>query len=311
MQIFYDTKDVNIDACVVALGFFDGVHIGHTELIKRAVAEAAKRGVLSVVYTFSRHPLEYLHSDKEIKYIYSQTEKADVLSSLGVDVVIFDDFSRVKDFSASDFVENILISRLNAKGLVCGFNFRFGKGGAGDSDTLRSLSSIYNCPLWVIAPVCAQGETVSSGRIRSLIEQGKMEMVSLLLGRPFCHNEIVCHGHKLGRTLGFPTANLMFHPTCAVPPRGVYFTITHYNGESFYSVTNIGTRPTVGDGQTESVCETYIIGFDHEVYGERISVDFYKMERPEIRFDSFKELSRALENDVSSALDYFKNEKEI
>ena len=131
----------------------------------------------------------------------------------------------------------------------------------------------------------------------------------MLLEKPFSLEGVVCHGRRIGHSLGFPTVNIKISDSKPMPAKGVYFTKTFYNGAEYVSVTNIGTRPTVGDGQTESVCETHIVGFDKELYGEKIRVDFYKMSRPETRFESLELLSKALQNDVLSAVDYFKSEE--
>lgn len=293
---------------VVALGFFDGVHIGHRELIKKAVGEANKNSLPCVVYTFSEHPRKALFPNLETKCIYTAEDKSLAFEELGVDATVYDSFTDVCDMTPSEFVEDVLVARLSVKAVVCGYNFRFGKGNAGDIDTLRSLLSLYRVPLYVIPPVCAGDEPVSSARIRSLIEAGDVECTRLLLTRPYSVSESVVHGRRIGHTLGFPTVNIKIPQTRPIPPNGVYFTKTVYNGEKWCSVTNIGVRPTVRDGETQSVCETHIIGFDKDIYGEEIKVEFYKLHRPETEFDSLEKLSSVLKNDVSAAVEYFKTE---
>jgi len=186
--------------------------------------------------------------------------------------------------------------------------FRFGKNNAGDVDTLRSLLSAFGIPLFVIPPVCAGDEAVSSGRIRALIEDGDVLTARLLLDTPYSVEETVVRGHRIGHTLGFPTVNVRIPANRPTPKKGVYFTKTKYGGKEWISVTNIGTRPTVRDGETQSVCETHIIGFDREIYGDKVRLEFYKLHRPETQFDSLDELSEVLKNDVLSAIDYFKAE---
>ncbi len=308
MQIYNKTTPT-IEECVAVLGFFDGVHIGHRELIKKALAERERLAVPVAVYTFFEHPRSILFPDFSARCIYTNAEKTEVLEALGVDVVIYEDFSAVRNLTPSQFVEEILIENLKVKSVVCGYNFRFGKDNSGDIDTLKSLLASYGIALHVIAPVCAGDEPVSSGRIRALIEKGEVDTARLLLGKPFSFSGKVCHGHRIGHSLGFPTANIKILSDKPTPPNGVYFTKTFYNGEKYVSVTNIGTRPTVGDGQTESVCETYIVDFDEDIYGEEIAVEFYKLHRPETRFDSLDTLSKNLMHDVQSAVDYFKSEE--
>lgn len=309
MHIYIKEKP-NIDKSVVALGFFDGVHIGHRELIKKAVAEGKRLNAPVAVYTFFDHPRNFIFPKDPARCIFSNEEKANVLEELGVDILIYEDFPRVMDYSPSRFVDEILIGELRAESAVCGFNFRFGKDNSGDTDTLKNLLRPHGADLSVIPPVCAGDMPVSSGRIRELIEKGELETANLLLCRPFSVTESVCHGHRLGHTLGFPTANIVIPKTRPALPNGVYFTKTCYKGREYISVTNIGTRPTVDDGETEAVCETYITDFDKEIYEEAITVKFFKMHRCEKKFDSLEALSLKLKNDVVDAQRYFKKEEE-
>ncbi len=307
MQIF-ENLEPDISGCVVALGFFDGVHIGHRELIKKAVAESERLSLPTAVYTFREHPRSVLFPDDKIELIYSNDEKAEVLESLGVDILVFQDFSKVRDMTPSQFAEEIIEGKLHASSVVCGYNFRFGKNNSGDVDTLRSLLSAYGITLSVIPPICVGDLPVSSGRIRELLEQGRVDVVRLLLDRPYSVTDNVIHGHRIGHSLGFPTANLPLSDRLPTLPVGVYFTKTELDGSAYNSVTNIGIRPTVRDGETHPVCETHIIGYDGDIYGKRIRVMFYKMHRPETQFDSLDELSKALARDVRLAVDYFEKE---
>lgn len=308
MQIYNKTTPT-IEECVAVLGFFDGVHIGHRELVKKALAESERLAVPVAVYTFFEHPRNTLLPESPARCIYTNKEKSEVFEALGVDFLIYDDFPVVKDLLPSQFVEDILVAKMNAKAVICGYNFRFGKGNSGDIDTLKNLLAPHGVSLHVIPPVCAGDDTVSSGRIRALIENGDVDMARLLLERAFSLEGEVCHGHRIGHSLGFPTANIKIPSDKPVPPNGVYFTKTVYNGKEYISVTNIGTRPTVGDGQTESVCETYIVDFDGDIYGEKIRVEFFKLHRHETRFDSLDILSATLKQDVECAVNYFKSEE--
>lgn len=308
MQIYNKTTPT-IKECVAVLGFFDGVHIGHRELVKKAVAEGDKHSVPVCVYTFFEHPRNTLFPESPAKCIYTNDEKSSTFDELGVDCLIYSDFSEVRYLSPSEFVETILVGKLGVKSVVCGYNFRFGKDNVGDIDTLKNLLAPYGVGLLVIPPVCAGNDTVSSGRIRTLIENGNVDIARLLLEKPFSLEGEVCHGRRIGHSLGFPTANIKISTDKPVPSNGVYFSKTFYDGKLYASVTNIGTRPTVRDGQTESVCETYIIDFDGEIYGKTIRVDFYKLHRPETRFDSLEALSEALKRDVECSANYFKSEE--
>ncbi len=294
---------------VVALGFFDGVHVGHRELIKKTVSEARRKGTRALVYTFSSHPSHFLNPSSPVKLIYSKEERERLLLSLGVDEVVFEDFERVKDFTPLEFVENVLVGELSAEAAVCGYNFRFGKGNSGDIDSLTSLLSAFGKPLFVIPPVCAEGEPVSSGRIRRLLEDGNVEKAGLFLYDNYHVSAPVVSGKHLGHSLGFPTANTELDSSAVSLKRGVYYTKTIYGTKEYLSVTNIGIRPTVNDGKTASVVETHLIDFDGEIYGEAITVIFYRFAREEKRFCSFEQLSQALRQDVEACEAYFKKEE--
>ncbi len=294
-----------IEKSVVAIGFFDGVHIGHQELIKKAVSLSHELSVSCVVYTFSYHPIKTLCPEKDVYYITNNERKCEIFERLGVDAVVFDDFLRVKDMSPSLFVEEVLVKLLGSKAVVCGYNFKFGKGNSGDIDTLSSLLSTFGKRLFVIPPVCAGDTAVSSARIRALINCGEVDVVQKLLGEPFTVKGNVVHGHRLGHSLGFPTANVELLKDSVVLKRGVYYTKTFVDRKEYLSVTNIGIRPTVDDGQTENVCETHIIGLDKDIYGKMIEIHFCKFARDEIKFKSFEFLSETLLKDVHGCEKYF------
>ncbi len=307
MHIYMNERP-SLSRSAVALGFFDGVHIGHRELIKKTVAEAKKIGGRAVVYTFSEHPSHVISPDKKVKTIYSNRKKAEVFESLGVDVVIFDDFKDVKNFTPLEFVQNVLINTFDAESVICGYNFRFGKGNTGDIDTLSSIISSFGRKLFVIPPVCAGDEPVSSNRIRALIESGDVRSAHLLLSQPYTVVSKVVHGKHIGHSLGYPTANTEFEKESVVPLRGVYFTKALLCEKEYIAVTNVGLRPTIHDGAENDVCETHIIGFDGDFYGENLSVSFYARARDEREFDSLASLSSALRQDVENSKKYFENE---
>ena len=298
-----------IEKSVVAIGFFDGVHIGHRELIKKAVTLSRQKKCPCVVYTFSAHPIKTLFPDKEVYYITTNEQKAEIFESLGVDVVVFDDFARVKDMTPALFVETVLLKLLGSDDVVCGYNFKFGKNNTGDIDTLSSLLSIYGKRLHVIPPVCAGESAVSSARIRFLINNGEVDVAEKLLDTPFTIKGEVVHGHRIGHMLGFPTANVDVSTECVLLKRGVYYTKTFLDGQEYESVTNVGVRPTVDDGQIENVCETHVIGLDTDVYGRVIEIKFYKFAREEMKFPSFEILSQTLLKDVENCKEYFGKEK--
>ena len=225
MQIYTNTCPT-LPSSVVALGFFDGVHIGHRELIKKAACEACKNEAPCFVYTFLEHPRKSLFPELDTKCIYTNEEKSRVFEDLGVDGVIYDAFPNVCNMTPAVFIEEVVVSKLSAKAVICGYNFRFGKNNSGDIDTLRSLLSLYRIPLFVIPPVCSGDMAVSSGRIRTLIEEGDVYTASLLMGRPYSVTENVVCGHRIGHKLGFPTVNIIIPEWQIAPRHGVYFSKT-------------------------------------------------------------------------------------
>ena len=310
-MLILKTSDGKFQKSVVALGFFDGVHLGHQKLIECARSISLKESLPTLVYTFDKHPLEYLKPEFQITYIQTNDEKADKFNSLGIDIAVFEKFSDVMNLSPREFVDEILVGRLNAHSVVCGFNFRFGKENSGDVDTLSSCLSQYGIKLYVIPPVCAEDEPISSSRIRNLLLSGEIEKANILLDEPFSISGEVVHGKHIGETMGFPTANIKLRKFSPELPKGVYFTKTHMDDKTYISVTNIGTRPTVRDGQQESVCETHIIDFHEDVYSKTIKVDFYKKHRDETKFATLKELAEMLCEDVQASRNYFQRKGSV
>lgn len=304
MTIYYFNNGTGSSACplVIALGDFDGVHIGHRELLNLAVSESKKRDVLSAVWS-----MKYNRNDNQVLYLTDTHEKIGLFEDAEIDMAVFEDFDVVKDYSPEMFVNEVLIKKLNCITAICGFNFHFGKNGAGTADTLSQLMAEQGRDCIIVPPVMYDGETVSSSRIRNLIANGNMEYVHILLGRPFCVKLTVINGNRIGRTLGMPTINQIFPEQHIIPSNGIYCTRCDIDGKTYDCVTNIGTRPTIQDGDMNIVCETHIIGYDGNLYGREICVEFYKKLRDETKFNSLDELKDAIVNDIKEAGNYFKN----
>ncbi|MBQ2765711.1 MAG: bifunctional riboflavin kinase/FAD synthetase [Clostridia bacterium] len=287
----------------VALGNFDGVHKGHTELIRRAVAFAREHGIKSAVWTFS-DGAAVLPNKPDVPAVTTTEEKLSLIRSLGVDYAILEDFERVRKMSPEAFVSDILIKKCRAQAVVCGFNFRFGACGAGDADTLRRLISPRECI--VVEPVYVGERLVSSSAIRRLIEAGDMECAAELLGHPFAINFPVAEGKHLGRTIGIPTINQNFPGGHIIPRSGVYVCKVYIAEGEYIGITNVGVRPTVEDGERRVNCETHIIGYDGWLYGQKVRVEFHKHLRDEERFESLDALRAQIQRDICSAKAYFK-----
>lgn len=285
----------------VALGNFDGVHKGHTKILNALSNSCYNK----VVYTFFEHPLNLLKGKGSVKVINTRDEKISIMENLGVDTVIFDDFLKVKDMSPQEFVEKILVGTLNAKEVFCGYNFRFGVNAEGDTNTLIELCKNYSISVFITEITQVDNNPVSSSQIRECIFEGNVEKAEKLLGRYFFVKSTVRHGKAFGRTLGFPTVNLDFEEDRAVLSYGVYLGRVSLCGKTFPAVVNIGLRPTVEVNATSAKIEAHIIGFEGDLYGESIAVEFIKKIRSEKKFDSLNELKEQVLKDIEYSKNYF------
>ena len=284
---------------VIALGFFDGVHLGHGALLRRAAEEAKKRGCESAVFTFDRPPKEVI-TGVPCPLINSPEDRAELVKRLyGIDemlMVPFDDEMRTTPWDR--FVTDILVGRYGAVHLVAGHDHHFGHKNRGSPELLKEKCAELDLGCDIIPAVTIGGVTVSSTHIRKLLEEGDVETARAFLGHPHVLTQTVGHGRQLGRTIGIPTANLVAPPHVLLPKRGVYAAkITLPDGRAFGGVTNVGVRPTVNNGQDVTV-EPWILDFDGDLYGQAIRVEFYRRLRDERKFDSLAALRSQIETDA-------------
>ncbi|MBR2634324.1 MAG: bifunctional riboflavin kinase/FAD synthetase [Clostridia bacterium] len=284
----------------VALGNFDGIHIGHERIIRSCVEAARESGSLSVVWSFRRHPQHILKGNFSTGNIISPSDKEEICRSLGADLLFLEDFETVRDLSPEAFCQKILLEKLNAKTVFCGFNFRFGKNGAGDANFLRDYLRAHGAEAVVADPVCLDGDTVSSSRIRNLLSEGSVRAAGRLLGRPYSICFPVLHGKHLGTRIGFPTLNQAFPEEYVVPRRGVYAVRMLLDGKAYPGVCNVGIRPTV-DENGAVLAETHLFDFSADLYGRRVRVEFFEFLRPEKRFSSLEELCAQIQRDRKAA----------
>lgn len=287
---------------VITLGDFDGVHIGHLRLINEAVRLSGESDAVSAVWS-----LKYNREQYKMPYLTDIDEKLELFRKNKIGIAVFEDFNEISNLSPREFVRDILIGKLNCRTAVCGFNFHFGKNGKGDADKLKSLMNEYDRDCVIIPPVMFDGELISSTLIRTSIIRGDMELTNRLMGRPFSINLTVISGNKIGRTLGMPTINQIFPDMHIIPANGVYCTRCYVGGIRYNCVTNVGTRPTITGSDENIVCETHIIGYDGDLYGRKIKVEFYKLLRRERKFDSLENLKTAIKNDIKNAEEYLNN----
>lgn len=310
MEIFETLDAVSgIRPSAVALGNFDGVHLGHQELIKRTVEKARSEGLAAAVFTFSSHPKNLLPKEKKVKNIIVREDKEKLIASLGVDYLFNVPFTKaIMTMSPQDFVKKLLVDKFNMKAAFCGFNYHFGYKAAGNPEVLRSLGQDLGYQVTEIPPYKIKGEVVSSSLIRTLIASGQVEKCRTYMGRHYTIGGEVVVGNRLGKKLGFPTSNLMIDPSMVTPPNGVYVTYCTYNGVRYPGVTNVGIKPTIGHYNKN--VETHIFNFDKELYGKHITVEFLKKTRDEVKFDSVRELSEQIVRDCRDARVFHEKLKE-
>lgn len=285
---------------VIALGYFDGVHLGHRAVLKKATEQAKKLGVLSAVFSFTDNKKEGKKS--QLGKIYSTQRKCELLSELGFDFVIMPDFSAFSSLSPERFVE-ILSDNFSACAFVCGKDFRFGKGAVGDTALLKELAAIRGIETYVVEDVILDGENVSSTRIRNALSEGDIKTANKLLGREYSIRAEVAHGKNIGSKVLYPTINQPFEDGGALLKFGVYASKTIYDGKEMPSVTNIGVCPTFLD-ERKPTSETYIIGADVNLYGKSVEVKLLDFLREERQFESPEALKIQIEKDIKAVKKY-------
>jgi riboflavin kinase/FMN adenylyltransferase len=288
----------------VTLGKFDGLHLGHQQLID-IVISYKKQGLNAVMFSFLLHPGN-LFSDKEFELIYTEEEKLAKLSRCGIDALVSYPFTEeTRTMEPEDFIKEILVDKLDAKVIVVGKDFRFGYHRRGDVDLLKEYEATYGYKVIACEKLKWGSEVISSSAIRKELKEGNMESVNAMLGQPYTIRGEVVHGRRIGRTIGMPTTNLIPPSTKLLPPCGVYVSKTLIDGTYHNGVTNIGYKPTVGEEEYIGV-ETFIFDYDNDLYGKMIEVDLFYYMRPELKFGSLEELVQKMNEDIINAQNYFK-----
>lgn len=287
---------------VVTIGTFDGVHVGHREVISRTVEMASAVRGTSIILTFNPHPLKVTRAAPSPPSLISLQHRLRLMEAQGADIVIVVRFT--KEFSRMtppSFVRSVLVEKLRARELFLGGNFRFGRDGSGDLDLMRTLAEEYGLKVTKIDSVEIKGRIVSSTQVRSLIERGKLKEASTFLGRPFSILGTVVRGSERGRLIGYPTANIDPHHE-TIPPSGVYAVKVGLDDEVFGGILNMGTRPTFAAGlPSEPTIEAHIFDFDRKIYGRDIEITFLKKVRDERKFSAKDELIRQIRLDEAKA----------
>lgn len=300
-MLIYDNKAFNEESKnnYIALGSFDGLHLGHLSLIKKAKDLAVKNNGKSIIFTFKNHPRKFLNTTNKIQLIMTNEEKIDILQNEEVDIIAFKAFDeKIMKMMPDEFIR-WLCKSYNVKGIIVGFNFKFGYKNLGDVETLEKFQEEYKYKLYVMKPYTMQDEIISSTSIRKELLDGNVKKAFNMLSRPYMLSGKVIDGKKLGRTIGFPTANLEINKEKVIPKKGVYYTNVKIDEKTFKGITSVGNNPTV-NGQ-ELTLETYILNFNEDIYGKEIKVYFIDRIRDEVKFNNINELVAQLKKDKKFA----------
>ena len=290
-----DIKDIQSSNNYIALGSFDGLHIGHLSLIYKVVEIAKKNNGKSMVFTFENHPKTLIDKGSIPKLLMNNDRKVEILRSHKVDIVCFQEFNfEFMKMTPKEFVE-FLLFKYNVKGFVVGFNYKFGYKNLGNVEFLKSLQSEYGYELYVMEPCTYKDEVISSTRIRKALEAGDVLDAGKMLNLPYTLSGKIIHGRQIGRTIGFPTANLKYEENFILPKTGVYYTNIMVNNNIYKGITSIGSNPTV-EGKALTI-ETYILDFNGELYGKIVDISFIKKIRDMEKFNGVEELKSQLERD--------------
>lgn len=280
----------------VALGFFDGVHPGHRAVIESVTRD--KGDCQAVVLTFGESPAKYF--GKDVALITDNEDKARRIKAIGADAVIFADFGRIKDMDAEVFIREVLKKQLRAKKVCCGFDYRFGKNGGGDTQLLKSICGELGIEVEIKEPVYCGEQAVSSSAIRTLLQDGRIEEADRMLGYEYRIGGVIGDGNHIGTKMGFPTVNLPMKKGLVVPRFGVYASILRIDGKRYRGATNIGVHPTVGEN-SEPLCETFILDFGGEdLYGKYAECTPVRFVREEMKFDSLDALTAQVGRDIET-----------
>ncbi|MBO4524036.1 riboflavin biosynthesis protein RibF [Ruminococcus sp.] len=287
----------------VALGIFDGVHLGHRAVINASLSQREK-GLAATVFTFEPE-CALRKAGGSSGYIYTKAEKDIILwEQMGVDDVFSPPFGNLCGLSGEEFAREILVERMGAVHVCCGEDFRFGKMASCGVTELKSFGERFGFEVEIVGEVDIDGSAVSSSRIRALLLKGDIIAANSLLGFDYFLSVEVADGNHIGRTIGFPTINQNFGNGQLVPKYGVYSTVTKADGKEYRSITNVGVKPTI-KGERRPLAETHIIGYSGDLYGKNVTVSFNNFVRPEREFDSLDELKKQINSDIEYVMNIF------
>lgn len=298
MMHYRSLEEVNLEDSWVAVGVFDGVHRGHQKLIGRLVSGAHANETLAVVLTFDPHPAKFFRKEGEIKLLTLPGERARVLGSLGVDVVVTHPFDMdVANITAFEFMK-YLKEQLGLKHLVLGYDSTLGKNREGDATRLAEIGSELDYTIETVSALGDESGVISSTEIRKLVAVGNVADAAHLMGHPYQLQGLVAHGDQRGRTIGFPTANLDYAREKVIPAGGIYACWAYLGDRKFKAAVNIGTNPTFTPDKKTLNVEAYLLDFDEDIYGEALRLEFVERLRDELKYTTVEALIEQIEKDV-------------
>ena len=286
---------------VLTIGTFDGVHLGHQKIVERVVTTARQEGLLATVFTFFPHPRMVVQHDKGLKLIHTLEEKKQLLQQLGVDLLVVQPFNEAfAQLSAEEFVSTILVQRLNVKKVIIGYDHRFGRNRTANIDNMRLFGEKYGFAVEEISVQEVDEVSVSSTKIREALNKGDVTTAEHYLGTPYSLTGTVVHGLKLGRTLGYPTANIQVTEDYKLIPKdGVYAVYSYISGRKVYGMMSIGKNPTI-EGKGASI-EVYFFDFNGDLYDQKLTIEFVQYLREEQKFATIDLLKKQLQDDETAA----------
>ncbi len=305
MQVYNDKSNIKIAESVVTIGTFDGLHLGHQQIISKVIKVAEEKKLTSVVVTFDPHPRAVVSKDYNMQLLATLDEKKILFEELKIDNLFVINFTlEFAKISSDEFVKNYLIDKLNAKHVVIGYDHKFGKNRNGDKSTLKEFGIKYGFDVTCMDEFQSEGDTISSTVIRNLLQTGEVDTANSYLGRNYSFFGKVVEGAKRGREIGFPTANIEIdNPYKLVPANGVYIVKASLDNQSLYGIMNIGIRPTF-ENENNKVIEMHIFDFNKNIYGKEIKIEFIKRIRSEKKFNSKEELINQITKDKNFAEEF-------
>ncbi|MFD2822325.1 bifunctional riboflavin kinase/FAD synthetase [Lacinutrix iliipiscaria] len=305
MEVIQSLKNSFSENTVATIGTFDGVHIGHQKILERLVNTSKNSNLKSTVLTFFPHPRMVLQKDTNIKLINTIDERIKLLKAQGLDYLVIKPFT--KSFSrltAEEFVVNVLVEQLHVKKIIIGYDHHFGRNRTANIDDLKRFGQTYNFEVEEISAQDINEVSISSTKIRKALAEGDIETANLFLGYNFMLQGTVIKGKGLGKTIGFPTANINIEEDYKlIPKQGVYVIQSQYNNQTIYGMMNIGTNPTINKNSNQSI-EVHLFNFKKDIYDEFIHVELLHRIRDEQKFDSIEDLKKQIQEDKTSALHF-------